>query len=224
MELLAGEPVKVRIGKRPALAEDVAVRAVKVTGDDNLVRADQVRYVAVPIGVVVRVGTGIANSKLTIVRTSQEAADAACVLQAAAQVFAEQAKGAGVKVNIKKVDSGVFYGQDYLTYTFAQDYWNTRNYLMQAALGEFPRAPLNETHWKNDKWLAIVQEAFRTVDETKRNKLVSDALTIEYDEGASILWAFRDLLDGYSGKLGGVKPDKSGSALGSYRFNVVYFK
>ena len=143
---------------------------------------------------------------------------------AAAQVFAEQAKGAGVKVNIKKVDSGVFYGQDYLTYTFAQDYWNTRNYLMQAALGEFPRAPLNETHWKNDKWLAIVQEAFRTVDETKRNKLVSDALTIEYDEGASILWAFRDLLDGYSGKLGGVKPDKSGSALGSYRFNVVYFK
>ena len=42
---------------------------------------------------------------------------------AAAQVFAEQAKAAGVTVKLKKTDSSVFYGNDYLSWPFAQDFW-----------------------------------------------------------------------------------------------------
>ena len=70
---------------------------------------------------------------------------------AAAQVFAEQAKGAGVKVNVKKVDSGAFWNEaNYLTYAFSQDFWYTRNYLAQTGQGTMPKAPYNETHWQND--------------------------------------------------------------------------
>jgi hypothetical protein len=56
----------------------------------------------------------------------------------AAQVFAEQAKGAGVTVNVKKTDSATFYGKDYLSWPFAQDFWNTRNYLAQAGQCSMP--------------------------------------------------------------------------------------
>ena len=77
---------------------------------------------------------------------------------AAAQVFAEQAKAAGVTVNINKTDASVFYGKDYLSWPFAQDFWGTRSYLAQAGMGSMPNAPYNETHWKNAKWLALVNE------------------------------------------------------------------
>jgi len=42
------------------------------------------------------------------------------------------------------VDSGVFYGKDYLGWPFAGDYWFTRNYLPQVAQGSLPDAPFND--------------------------------------------------------------------------------
>ena len=56
----------------------------------------------------------------------------------AAQVFAEQAKGAGVNVKVRKVDSGTFYGDNYLRWPFAQDFWASRVYLSQVAQGDLP--------------------------------------------------------------------------------------
>ena len=118
---------------------------------------------------------------LTVTLTTSDAVGSAAV--AAAQVFAQQAKGAGVTVNVNTVDSSIFYGKQYLAWPFAQDFWYTRNYLAQAQLGTMPTAPYNETHWKNAKWLAIVQEAFRTGDKAKRDVLIGEAQKIEYDEG-----------------------------------------
>jgi peptide/nickel transport system substrate-binding protein len=161
------------------------------------------------------------DNNLTVTLTTSDAVGSAAV--AAAQVFAEQAKGAGVTVNVNKVDSSVFYGDQYLKWTFAQDFWYTRNYLAQANQGTMPTAPYNECHWKNDKWLALVQEAFKTADKTKRNELVAAAQKIEYDEGGYIVWAFNDQIDAYSSKLGGVVPDKSGVPLSSFHFNKFYF-
>ena len=106
----------------------------------------------------------------------------------AAQVFAQQAKDAGVTVKVNKVDPSVFYGSDYLKWTFAMDFWATRNYLPQTALGTQPGAPYNETHWNDPKWLGIVKEAFKTVDDTKRNELITEAMTIEYETGGNIVW------------------------------------
>ena len=140
----------------------------------------------------------------------------------AAQVFAQQAEGAGVTVKVNKVDPSVFYGSDYLKWTFAMDFWATRNYLPQTALGTQPTAPYNESHWNDAKWLAIVQEAFKTVDETKRNELVAEASTIEYETGGNMVWQFSNLLDGYSDKLTGVLPDTWGAeAACKCRYNIM---
>ncbi len=117
---------------------------------------------------------------------------------AAAQVFAEQAKAAGVTVKLKKVDAGVFYGEDYLTWPFAQDFWATRSFLAQASQGTMPDAPYNETHWENAEWLSLVQQAFKTVDDAERNALIAQAQEIEYNEGGYIVWSWRNQIDAYS--------------------------
>ena len=141
-----------------------------------------------------------------------------------AQVFAEQAKAAGVTVKVNKIGGGAYYGDNYLSYTFSMDTWNARGYLLQALQGSVPDALYNETHWKDAEWYALVQEALKTGDEAKRNDLVAQAATIEYDKGGYIIPAFVNTLDAYSSKLGGlVENDASGVPLAAYRFDTVYF-
>jgi peptide/nickel transport system substrate-binding protein len=142
---------------------------------------------------------------------------------AAAQVFAEQAKAAGVTVNIKKVDASVFYGDDYLSWPFAQDFWATRGFLAQASQGTMPDAPYNETHWENAEWLSLVQEAFKTVDDAERAALISQAQEIEFNEGGYIIWSFRNQVDAYSTTTTGYKLDKLGGPVGRMYFKDVYF-
>jgi peptide/nickel transport system substrate-binding protein len=142
---------------------------------------------------------------------------------AAAQVFAEQAKAAGVTVKLKKVDAGVFYGEDYLSWPFAQDFWATRGFLAQASQGTMPDAPYNETHWESAEWLALVQQAFKTVDDAERNALIAQAQEIEYNEGGYIIWAWRNQIDAYSTAITGLKLDKLGGPIGRMYFKDVYF-
>ncbi len=142
---------------------------------------------------------------------------------AAAQVFAEQAKAAGVTVKLRKVDAGVFYGDDYLSWHFAQDFWATRGYLAQASQGTMPNAPYNETHWEHAEWLALVQEAFKTVDGDARNALIAQAQEIEHNEGGLIVWSWRNQVDAYSETTTGYKLDKLGGPVGRMYFKDVYF-
>jgi len=160
---------------------------------------------------------------LTVELICSEAVGAGSV--ASAQVLAENAKGAGVNVKVNKVDGGILWGDDYLTWPFSMDFWGLRNYLQQALSGSTPDAPYNETHWKNDTWYSMIKEALRTVDDDQRNALVSEAATIEHNEGGYIIPTFKNQLDAYSDKVGGiVTNDVMGIPLGRWRFREVYFK
>lgn len=139
-------------------------------------------------------------------------------------VFAEQAKGAGVAVNVKKVDAGVFYGEQYLSWPFAVDFWGTRNYLLQTTQGTAKGAPYNETHWADAEWQKIVDEAFATPNDAKRNELISEASTIEFERGGNIIWAFNIMMDGYSNQLGGLVNDVFLNSAMGFRYHLVYFQ
>jgi peptide/nickel transport system substrate-binding protein len=141
----------------------------------------------------------------------------------AAQVLAEQARGAGVKINVRKVDSGVFYGQDYLKWPFAQDFWFTRDYLPQVANCALPSSPFNETHFNDAKFQDLIAEARKTLDKAKRYELLQAAQKIEYETGGYIIWGFRDQVDAYSTKIAGLVPSKTGTPLGNYGFAGIHF-
>jgi peptide/nickel transport system substrate-binding protein len=130
-----------------------------------------------------------------------------------AQVFAQQAKAVGVTVNVKILDSGAFYGDQYLKWPFSTDFWGSRNYLSQVAAGSLPTSPYNETHWpdgSHSKYLSLYKQALQTVDRKKRIAVMREMQKMEYDAGGYIVWGFSTLLDGYNKKVKGLQEGDKG--------------
>lgn len=141
---------------------------------------------------------------------------------ASANLFVEQAKQAGVDVRINKRSE--FYGSEYLSYPFAQDFWNTRNYLPQAAVGVLKGGTYNETRFdKADvypQFAGLIAEAQRETDEARRTQLLQDAQQIEYDSGGLIIWGFRRNVDGVAAGVSGIEPNRY-LPLNSYKFQTA---
>jgi peptide/nickel transport system substrate-binding protein len=140
----------------------------------------------------------------------------------AAQLFAQQARGAGADVRVRVVDGGTFYGKDYLGWPFAEDYWFTRNYLPQVAQGSLPDAPFNECHWNDATFISLVSQARAELDAGRRSELLRDAQRIEYDRGGYVIWGFRNQVDAHTAKVTGFVPDRN-LPLSSFQFRTVSF-
>ncbi len=142
-----------------------------------------------------------------------------------AQIFAQNAKAAGVTVNVKVLDSSTFYGDQYLKWTFAVDFWGTRNYLGQAALATLKTATYNETHFSNARYERLYRQALGTVDLKKRCALIREMQRIEYNTGGLIIPWFKNQVSAYSAKIGGLKIDRGTLDLNKYgnNFRTIYF-
>ncbi|MBN6040271.1 ABC transporter substrate-binding protein [Amycolatopsis sp. 195334CR] len=140
----------------------------------------------------------------------------------AAQVFQRQAADAGITVNLRRVDTTTFFGDDYLSWDFAQSFWYTRNYLPQVASGAVPTAPFNETHWADPEFLDLIARARSTVDTNERNALLRQAQRIEYERGGNIVWGFVDQVDAHQVYVAGLVPDRTGISLSGYQFRQAW--
>jgi peptide/nickel transport system substrate-binding protein len=140
----------------------------------------------------------------------------------AAQVFAQQASGAGVSVNVDDVTVDEFYGTNYLKWQFAQDYWFYNFYLPQVSLATLPTASFNETHWDNSRYDSLYAQAIATTDTSLRTELAHEMQQIEYNEGGYIIPFFPPVIDGFGTNVGGLVPSKSGLSLGAYDFKNVW--
>lgn len=144
--------------------------------------------------------------------------DIASVAPAAANLFAEQAKEAGVDMKVTKKNP--FFDDDYLSYTFGMTFWNTRNYIPQAAVCALPNGTYNETHWDNQEFTDLINAAAKEVDEAKRAEIMHDAQEMEYNEGGYIIWGFRQQVDAHGANVQGLEPSKY-LPCGNYRFDKV---
>jgi len=139
----------------------------------------------------------------------------------AAQVFAEQAAQAGITVTINRMDL-TSYWAGYLDYSFSQSFWYTRNFLPQANNGSMPDSPFNETHWDDEEFIQLVEQARGTTDESTRNQLIQDAQQIMYDRGSLIIWGFANQLDAYQAYVGGLVPNATGLPLSGFQLHRVW--
>jgi peptide/nickel transport system substrate-binding protein len=143
-------------------------------------------------------------------------------------VFAQNAKQAGVTVNVRNNPD---FWDKYLTYTFATTFWGTRNYLSQVAVCALPGSTYNETHWGagnspgEKQFQALRNQALATVDENKRCQIIKDMQRLEYDQGGYIIPWFKTQLAAYSAKVGGFKRDVGNLTLNKYgnNFRTIYF-
>ncbi len=145
-----------------------------------------------------------------------------------ATVFATQAKEAGVTVNVKNDPN--YYGDDYLKLAFSVDFWGTRGYLNQVQQGSLPTSPYNETHWPpksgdGSNFEDLYKEALSATDEGKRNDIMHEMQTLEYDIGGYIIPFFNNLIDGYGANVSGFTPSKGTLNLASFGhgFRTIWF-
>jgi peptide/nickel transport system substrate-binding protein len=146
-----------------------------------------------------------------------------------AYVFAEQAKKAGVTLNVKNDPN--YYGDQYLKLALSTDNWFSHSYLDQVGEGNIPTANWDATHWPpkdatGDRYVSLYQQALAAVDKNKRCELVHEMQVMEYNQGGHLIAFFVNNISAYSTKVAGFKPSKGDpptlDAYG-YGFRTIWF-
>jgi peptide/nickel transport system substrate-binding protein len=139
-----------------------------------------------------------------------------------AQVFAQDAAQAGVKVNLRQVTVTDFYGPSYLKWVFAQDYWYYQPYLPQVQQATLPTAPFNECHFDNPRYNALFAEALASTDVARRTEIAHEMQMIDYTEGGYIIPFFPPVIDGYAPNVKGIVSSKTGSSFNDWDFRSLW--
>jgi len=142
---------------------------------------------------------------------------------AMATVLQQQAKAAGVTISLKTVDPAVFFGPNYLSWTFSQDFYNYSPYLAQVAQSLLPTSPFNETHWHLPHYIDLYHQANATANASTRQQIEHEMQQIDFNEGGYIIPAFIDALDAYSTKITGYSAARVGQPLSDFDFEHYSF-
>ncbi|MGH2868643.1 MAG: ABC transporter substrate-binding protein [Solirubrobacteraceae bacterium] len=140
----------------------------------------------------------------------------------AAQVFAQQANGAGMTIKINHVPSSTFYGPSYLQWPFAQDYWGYTPFLNQVALGSLKASPFNETHWNNPRYVKLYGQANASLDPSRRKEIEREMQLIDFNDGGLIIYAYNKLLDLLAANVRGIGPAGTGLPLGACEWQNIW--
>ena len=138
-------------------------------------------------------------------------------------VFAQQAKAAGVTVQLSKLDNTAFYNDQYLKRPFSVDTWPTFQFVVDVAYSCGPGATYNDTHWNNAQFTKWYFELVGTQSPSLKQEIANKMQELLWNEGGEIIAGIPNEIDGYSKKVTGFVPDKSGEPLSYYRFKNVSF-
>jgi peptide/nickel transport system substrate-binding protein len=140
-----------------------------------------------------------------------------------ATLFAQQAKAAGVTVNIKKESASAFFDTS-LLYTkldFSQDFWAAGSLGAWYELALLSTAAWNETHWKQASYDALIREAQGAKTEEEAEEKFRELQQIQYDEGGYIIWTNINIVDATANYVKGIEPS-SFTALGGWNYRSAW--
>jgi peptide/nickel transport system substrate-binding protein len=139
-----------------------------------------------------------------------------------AEVFAQEASGAGVKVNLKVVPASAYFdtSQYYLKVPFAQSEWSGA-FQVNAPYAFLSNGAYNETAWKSASWNKEFLAAEGILDENRRNEKYKDLQVPIWEQGGYVIWGFQDDIDAGSPHVHGLVsyPDTS---FFNYNFNTAW--
>lgn len=132
----------------------------------------------------------------------------------AAQAFAQQAKEAGVTVNLKEVTVTDFF-TNYTQWPFAQDFLAYSPIMSMVAQTQLDTSPFNTTHFTSPQFVELNDQANATVDEDARCAIVTDMQKILFDEGGYIIPSFNQQVDLMTANVNGFGEAGTGIPLGN---------
>jgi peptide/nickel transport system substrate-binding protein len=140
----------------------------------------------------------------------------------AAQVLAQQAASAGIKVHLRELTATEFFGPNYLKWTFAQDYWYYFGYLSQVTQATLPKAFYNECHFNDPKYTSLYYQCCAITDPAKRVGLEHEMQEIDYTTNGYIIPYFPPVIGGYAKNLQGVMGSRNGSSFNNCDFKQIW--
>lgn len=140
-----------------------------------------------------------------------------------AQVLKQNARAAGVTININNVpDVTTYFTKNYFEDPFKFTYWQTVPMFAYIANQLLPTGAYNFTGYDDPQFNKLVEEARATLDFDKRKAFMDDAQKILYDTGNEAIFAFSHTVEAYNKKFAGFHTDLWGFSLNQLRFDTVY--
>jgi peptide/nickel transport system substrate-binding protein len=125
----------------------------------------------------------------------------------AAQVFAQQAKDAGVTVNVRVEEPSVFFTESYGQVAFSQDIWDERPLFAQTFIALAPGGTFNPTRWDDPRTNELIELIRAEPDEETRSALLREVQQIQYERGGYIVWSFQNSNDAVTASVQGADVD-----------------
>jgi len=143
----------------------------------------------------------------------------------AAQAYAQQAKAAGITINLKKIPQADVYNTDlyYLKVPFGETYWGNDSFEYIAPMAYFKDAPYNETRWNDPAWEKEFIAASAIADDAERNSRYQELQVPLWENGGEIIFNWGDGLFAGSPKIQGVQP-RIGFIWNDLRFREMWYQ
>ncbi len=143
-------------------------------------------------------------------------------LVATAQVFAQQAAAAGVKIKVTDLNPTA-YDAGFKAWPFTNGYW-AASILGLGYSGRFLKSGgANDSHWNDPAGTAMYADLLKTTDPVKQRTFGAELFKRFYDEGPDIIHSFKHNIDLYSSKFTGFQPfNSTGWSLGSWRYRNIW--
>jgi peptide/nickel transport system substrate-binding protein len=119
-----------------------------------------------------------------------------------ATLYQQQAKKAGIELELIREPTDDYYDKVWLQKPWVENHWGGRptiDQMLTIAYGA--GAPWNETHWENPKFNQLLVAARAEVDQRKRAEMYRDLQLIVRDEGGTVIPVFPDFLIAASKRL-----------------------
>ena len=140
-----------------------------------------------------------------------------------AEVFAEQAKAAGVKVNVINADADTFFSKYYLQASFATDSFVNVPYLNNTLQSQLPSSPYNGSHFNDPEFTKLYAQVLATTVVPEQEAIEKKMQQIQYDSGGLIIAAKFDNLDATGANVGGLNAgEKWPYPLNGYHLENAY--
>lgn len=116
-------------------------------------------------------------------------------LAESATLFANQAREAGVRIEVVKQESGAFYEKTWLKGAFYTNYWGTNDSVIFLAAKMITGAGQNEAGWSDPGFDAAYREAVGATGAKARAAALRELQRIEHDRSGYLLWGVADGID-----------------------------
>lgn len=189
-----------------AVGNDMAGRTIAPCPESNLPQREQ--DIAQARKLLADAGKSNLNLELVTVNGTAGMVDAA-------QVFAEQAKAAGVTIKVRVMEVAAYLA-NYGKWPFGVDFLSD-TYIPVATRSLLPKGTFNTSAWNDKEFVEQHTKAMSTTNQAERCAAIAKMRAVEHERGGNIVWGFANVLNAYRSNVHGLAPYSVDSALYNLR-------